>query len=545
MRFILPLLMLACQGSSTDSAEPTTPTPLAVEPLSDTRLLRRLSLDLRGTLPSLDELQRVEADPAALDQLTNDMLEDPLFEERLVHIYAQRWHTRVDEFNGSWFDYFLEQEQEYEFERAVGEEPLRLMAHVVSNDQPWSNVVTTDHTMANELLASIWPMEGYPEGETGWHPVQYTDNRPAVGVLATNGLWWRYFTTFFNQNRSRAAAISKLLLCEDLLNRPIRFSEETDLFAAEDVTGMVLTEPSCQGCHVTLEPLASTLFGFWWMNDNATPEMETYHPEREVLGAIELGVEPNYFGVPIAGFGDLGRAIADDPRFSRCAVESMAEALWHRSIGLTDFERLEDTHSRFVQQDLQVKDLIRDLISTEEYRAGTLNAEADEATSDRVKTARLLDASLIRSISQSLTGLEWEADGFDLLDNDEHGFRILAGGVDGEYIGIVQSDPSMSWALVLRRAAQGMANRVVHHDLIEESRPAILLNTTVSASAEDEEFQLALEQAHFQLMGTRPDEEQLTSLTQLWIELESLGDARTAWQGVLSALLQDPDFIRY
>ena len=473
------------------------------------------------------------------------MLEDPLFEERLVHIYAQRWHTRVDEFNGSWFDYFLAQEQEYEFERAVGEEPLRLMAHVVAQDQPWSNVVTADHSMANELLASIWPMEGYPEEETGWHPVQYTDNRPAVGVLASNGLWWRYFTTFFNQNRSRAAAISKLLLCEDLLNRPIRFSEETDLFAAEDVTGMVLTEPSCQGCHVTLEPLASTLFGFWWMNDNATSEMETYHPEREVLGAIELGVEPNYFGVPIAGFGDLGRAIADDPRFSRCAVESMAEALWHRSIGLTDFEHLENTHNRFIEEDLQVKALIKDLISTDEYRAGTLTAAADADTADRVKTARLLDASLIRSISQSLTGLKWEADGFDLLDNDEHGFRILAGGVDGEYIGVVQSDPSMSWALVLRRAAQGMANRVVHHDLIEEVRPAMLLDTTVTASPEDDAFQLALEQAHFQLMGTRPDETRLASLTSLWIELETLGDEHTAWQGVLSALLQDPEFVQY
>ena len=69
MQIVLPLLILACQGSTPDSAEPGVHEPLAVEPLSDTRLLRRLSLDLRGTLPSVDELERVEADPSRLESI--------------------------------------------------------------------------------------------------------------------------------------------------------------------------------------------------------------------------------------------------------------------------------------------------------------------------------------------------------------------------------------------------------------------------------------------------------------------------------------------
>ena len=34
--------------------------------------------------------------------------------------------------------------------REVGEEPLRLMAHVAVNDLPWSDIVTADYTMADE-----------------------------------------------------------------------------------------------------------------------------------------------------------------------------------------------------------------------------------------------------------------------------------------------------------------------------------------------------------------------------------------------------------
>ena len=513
--------------------------------LDRTRLLRRTSLELRGVLPSLAELEAVEADPDAFEAIRDQIFDDPRFEERLVQIYAQRWHTTVDEFHGTYYDYFLDPEEEYEFERAVGEEPLRLMAHIVASDLPWSEVVLADYSMANELLASIWPMSEYPENGEGWHPVHYIDGRPGVGVLASNGLWWRYFTTFFNQNRSRAAAISKLLLCEDLLNRPISFSESANLLAAEDVSGMVLSEPTCQGCHVTIEPLASTLFGFWWMDDYSAPEMDTYHPEREVLGSIELGVEPNYFGVPIAGFGELGHAIAADERFSRCAVESMAEALWHRGVELDDFELLEHIYDRFVADDLQVKSLIRDLTETAEYTAGALESTASMETADRVHTARLMDSSLFRSLSSDLTGLLWQRSGFDMLDNDEHGYRILGGGVDGEYVGRLQSDPSITWLLVLRRFSQALAHEVVQHDLVETESEPVLLHTTLDARPGDEDFAHAVDQLFFRLMGQRADEERLEGLAELWTELESIGGTEEAWKGVISVLIQDPDFVVY
>ena len=136
---------------------------------------------------------------------------------------AEQWLTRVDSFNLSHVDYRLSEDAAFEFLRSVGEEPLQLMAYVGTQDLPWTEVVTADYTMANELLLDIWPLEDLAGG-TGWRPARYTDGRPAGGVVMSNGLWWRYYTTPNNYNRSRAAALSRLFLCEDFLLRPIKFT---------------------------------------------------------------------------------------------------------------------------------------------------------------------------------------------------------------------------------------------------------------------------------------------------------------------------------
>ena len=178
------IFLLAC----TPPEEVPAADPLV--PLQGPLLLRRMSLDLRGTVPTAEELDRVEADPSEVATIRDEYLQDPRLEGRLINLFAERFHTRLDEFEVQYYDYDLEESQEFEFEQSVGEEPLRLMAHVAMTDAPWSDIVTADYTMSNEMLASLWPIS-YPEGASGWTEAQYTDGRPAAGILATNGLWWQ------------------------------------------------------------------------------------------------------------------------------------------------------------------------------------------------------------------------------------------------------------------------------------------------------------------------------------------------------------------
>ena len=88
-------LWLAC---ASDPGVSDSPVPETYVELPAPRLLRRMSLDLRGVLPTVEELDRVEADPDALGELRDAYLADPRFEERLVDLLAERWLTRVDEF---------------------------------------------------------------------------------------------------------------------------------------------------------------------------------------------------------------------------------------------------------------------------------------------------------------------------------------------------------------------------------------------------------------------------------------------------------------
>ena len=123
--------------------------------------------------------------------------------------------------------------------------------------------------------------------------------------------------------------------------------------------------------------------------------------------------------------------------------------------------------------------------------------------------------------------------------------RILAGGVDGEYVSTRQADPSLTWAIVLRRVAQALANQIVENDLVQRDGSPILLDLSPSDRPGDPEFDRALETGFFRLMGERADEARLEGLVELWETLESIEGAEVAWQGVISAWLQDPDFVVY
>ena len=216
-------LLLSCQGNTVDSASPETlPT---TQPLSDVALLRRLSLDLRGNLPTEAELDAL-ASGQEVAELRAEMLAAPAHAERLMMMLSEQWLTLTEEYPLSAEMSGFSAEEEYAFRRAVGQEPLRLLAHVATSDRPWTEVVTADYTLAEERLLQVWPLQAIGEsGQEGWQIAAYTDGRPAGGVMTTNGIMWRYNVALYG--RSRAAAIADLLLCDDYLHRPISFSSPT------------------------------------------------------------------------------------------------------------------------------------------------------------------------------------------------------------------------------------------------------------------------------------------------------------------------------
>jgi hypothetical protein len=505
--------------------------------LESGRLLRRISLDLRGVLPSLAELEEVASDPSRVDALRDAYLEDPRFEERLVQLFAEQWHTQVDEFLVTYREYQAlasSAGSEFPFERAVGDEPLRLMAHIAATDQPFSEILTADYTLANELLASIWNLD-YPADSEGWQVSRYTDDRPAAGVLSTNGLWWRYHTTVSNYNRGRVAALVRLLICEDYLARPVSL-EEADIGEDEEVEDALRSNPYCMGCHSSLDPIASALFGFYSLNEYNIFEIDRYHAEREPLGTQLLGTQPEWFGVPISGLDELGSTIAQDPRFPRCVAERMTKGLLRRDVGLDDFQTIELLRQEFVDSGLQLKALVRAITSLPAYRAA-------DVTGAEVSTMHLLGAPRLASIVEDLSGFRWSYWGFDLMSSDTNGYRVMAGGVDGAYVSDPQRTPGLTWMLVTQRLAEAGSASVIEGFGSSESE----LFSTVSSQhvPGDSAFESTLDALVLRLAGRAPDDTHREELVALWQAVRASGSAEEAWRVLFAVLMQDPEILSY
>ncbi len=551
---LLAVLLASCQTAPPDdpvvqdSAEPSEVVDevpeLAV--LEGPLLLRRLSLDLRGELPALEELEAVEADPEKVWEYRDAWLEDPAFEERLVWLLAERWATLVDGMPAEYYEYGYSFEESYRWQRSVGQEPLRLLARVATSDRPWTDVVTADFTMANEMLAESWPIEGYPDGASGWQEATYSDGRPAAGVLSTNGLWWRYQTSSFNQNRSRADAITRLVVCKDLLERPVSFEARDDLIQETETVDLIRSDPGCLSCHAVVEPLSAVLFGFWTVADHGGVEAERYHPEREPLGTEALEVEQAWFGTPVSGLSDLGVVIAEDPRLMSCAAETFSELLLRRKLQLEDQPLRQSLLEELEANELRVLPMIAALTERPEYRAAAHDDNADA----RELGLRSLTPSQLETVHYGLTGFRWTQGGALMLDDDSVGFRVIGGGIDGVDVTQMQPEPTVGTVMLTKRLAEASADRAAHDAWEEETPTGPMAELPLEPS--DEELRAALDTMHFQLLARRASDEELEELAATWravAELEELPPRRPAnayaWWAVWTTLTRDLEFLNY
>ncbi len=538
------LLLAACGGDPDAGSMPdkpvftdpvdtdTTPTAPYTE-MDPERLLVRLSLDLRGSRPTVEELDAVAANPAAVDTYASAWIDGPDFERRVMELQAIPFRTRLDSYPGGAAVFGASNEAT--FQAAIGEEPLRLIARVAATDRPYTDVVTADWTLANEDLAEVWPID-YPEGGEGWQEVHYTDGRPTAGLLSTNGLWWRYGSTIENYNRGRANAIARVLLCSDFLQRPVTFSRTNISLDSDTLLTQTQTDPNCTTCHVAVDPLGSYLFGFTYYDSSFVSPTYNFAAERD--WAAGTGLSPSYFGEPADGLHDLGRQIANDPRFVSCAVETMWEGLLGRPSTLDDFDRLTAHRDRFIEGGLKLKDVVRGVIADPAYRA------ADLETPGAVPY-KLVPVEVLASQVEALTGFRWTLYDYDMLGTDLYGVRLLAGGADGLYVTTPSTQPNTTLLLVQNRLAAMAAGYAVDHDA-ERDDPLFDLVDVDNADIAPGVMDLQLRSLTRRVLSTAPSESEIADAVTLWqTVLEETGSPRGAWAVVLSLLLRDPALLVY
>ena len=209
--------------------------------LSPRQQLKRVSVDLRGVHPSEAEMQAIENNPALYEDYVDRYLQDPRMLERMREIFNYRYLTRT----GATYDMGADNFSSAEVSQAIDNEALRLLTRIIEFDLPYSEIVLADYTMANPALAEAFDLD-YPEGATNWQPAWYTDDRPHAGILTMSSTWLRYPSMAGNANRHRANALSKMLLCDDYLARPVVLSRAAVDQLTVDPEAAVNENDACQ-----------------------------------------------------------------------------------------------------------------------------------------------------------------------------------------------------------------------------------------------------------------------------------------------------------
>jgi hypothetical protein len=543
-------LALACRESSpvsqTHPTDPLVTGTFSTDPgerrIGDAELLTRLSLDLRGIRPTAAELDAFEADPSTYDAVVEAWLADPRFGQRVADLWSEVYNSR----NGTFFVDFTGVSNQTGFHEdtlqgSVAEEPLQVLAWLADHDEPYDQLVLADWTMADEVLAQIYPVD-YPVGATGWQRVHYTDARPKIGILSSNGMWWYQGSMENNRNRGRANKVSRALLCDDYLEREIPFVPSAQLAGEEEQANAIRTNPSCTACHDTLDPLASHFYGFWWyLAEKAALELiSTYRTEREDLWRELTGTPPGYFGQPSSGLVDLGPLVARDPRFTSCFVKQAWELVTRTDVDEVpvDLARVGDAF----EENLVIRDVFRALVHLPEYQGW-----------DERFTRRRVSPELLSSEVEELTGYRWTARTSDRdLVNAFTGYVLLAGGFDRDRVVSPAPTDTVTSVLVVQRLAENAAQSVVVHDRAlppEKRRLLGLVDFTETPDGPGSERMAAQLQAlRRRVLGREVpvDGEEVSSDLAVWSAAhEVTGDPYLAWAAVLSLLLRDPDFVTY
>ena len=264
--------------------------------------------------------------------------------------------------------------------------PLELIAHVVENDLPYTEIMTADYIMANPLVAEAYgdsvtefdnaldPFEYRPSRISSYYrndeskvtvnedgigrvvtsPGNLSTNYPHAGVLNTTVFLHRYPSTATNRNRARSRWTYYHFLGVDVEKSAAR---TTDPGALTDTNNPTLNNSACTVCHGVLDPVAGTfqnygdegLYRHEWGGLDSLPHL--YKRPEDGSSSPYVHGDTWYRDMRAPGFGGevapdasnsvqwLARRIVEDDRFAEATVKFW----WPAIMGVETLDPPEDS----------------------------------------------------------------------------------------------------------------------------------------------------------------------------------------------------------
>ncbi len=475
-----------------------------VDMLDSEETLRKAALLFAGRLPTADEISTLDGGgDGALREAIRDLMSDEGFENFLIegandHLltlaYSRNIFAIVDRY------YYPNSRQYFQQRNFIGSdarqtsealalEPLKLIAHVVSNERPYTEVLTADYIMVNPWSAQVYggdvqfsdindPNEWREgriteyyrctictrNGEASYPNYSISTDYPHAGILNSPAFLARFPSTSTNRNRARARWAYYFFLGVDIEG----LSERTqDPDALADENNPTLNNPNCTVCHDIMDPVAGAFQNYGddgyyrdrFQGRDALPGSYKNDPQ----GLYQRG-DTWYADMLAPGFKDLlapdpdnslqwlAQQFAADERFGRGTVNFWFPAVIGRE-PLAEPENPEDVNYSTMlaaysaeQQLMQtlaadfvagargngahnLKDLLVDLAMSGYFRARSSDSldYAREIQLTDVGYGQLLTPEQLNRKLQETTGYSWDYGRFNSL-TDVYG--LIYGGID-------------------------------------------------------------------------------------------------------------------
>lgn len=475
-----------------------------------------------------------------------------------------------------------------ETNRALAEEPLQLIRHVVNNNRPYSEILTADYMMMNPftydaLDGASWSTSYDDMDETDWRPGHVRKYRlnwnttlqagtdrdylPSAGILTSPVFLARYPSTDTNRNRARARWTYYYFLGVDIERLAVRAMDAEEL---KNVTNPGAENTSCYGCHIIMDPVAGAYQS--WGNtsqflvrdgqDSLPAQYVENHPDYQDGDQWYRGqILPGFNGtnMPVANnFGQvqghddglqwLAEQMVTDPRFATGTVKFWFNGVFGREpllapLATTDADYqarllayqdeqalIEQWASDFRANDYNLKTLLVDMMLSPLFRGELAqNASALRLQSlEQLGLGRLLTPEQLQRKIDATLGFEWREpwqDESKLLK----AYYMFYGGIDSD--GITQRPDALNSMMysVVERFANEISCEVVAQEfwpgMPKRLFTAVDITTDPTTAQGEADIRSAIDNLMWRLWGITDVAEQ----DALWQLYKAIYDQRIAW----------------
>jgi hypothetical protein len=464
--------------------------------------LRKATLSLAGRLPTAAEEAAVNSagtSDAAITMAINTRLDtvmnEAAFYARLKEIYndrlltdyyatnsralseldlgnfANRAYFDTDNLTGAGYTSgdagTLRARANYGLARA----PVELVAYVVANNRPFTEIVTADYVMVNSYSAKIFNASiagdaafpfAYGEAlnthnQDVFKPARLTDVNNRVyehaGVLSTLPFLGRYPSTATNRNRARARYTFEFFLDTDVQGLADRSALNFDNVIGQFPT---LSDPQCSVCHNVVDPVAG-LFKNYNNNGVFAGNVTNWYSTRNPREMLDPGYSMSAADVLPAAQSPralqfLGMRIAQDGRFATATVKTLLRGLLGPA-AVEDAAWVEQLKQTLVSSGYNMKALVKAVVASDNFKAVNLGTDENPASYATLGTPVMsTPEQLDRKVTAITGGYQWRSPGNGTLLNASN-YLLLYGGIDSMNVTERTREPTSIMASIQERIA--------------------------------------------------------------------------------------------